>query len=77
MRRALNSGGPPIVHWLATLDRSAIDVRPYWSAFAFVTFSESLSSAAAGSRISSDDGSFAVNAASVSSFDVSVLLESR
>ncbi len=62
--RDLNSDGAPKVQLAAYGLRSAIVLRWYLAAVAAVTVTESESWAGAGLRISSEDGSLAVRAAS-------------
>ena len=64
--RVLNSGGPPSTMLLAYGLRSAIDLRWYLAAVAWVTVIESLSWAGAGFSTVSVDGSLAASAASTS-----------
>src|SRR5277367_6552879 len=73
--RVVNSDGAPSTQLLAYGLRSAIDFRWYLAAVAAVTVIASESWAGAGIRISSEDGSLAVRAASSSAvvFAVEVL----
>ena len=67
--RVLNSGGPPMIRFLATGARSGIAFRLYFVAVSLVTTSESLSSAVAGSRIVSFGSILVASAASTSAVD--------
>src|SRR5271167_1475441 len=70
--RVLNSDGAPSTQPLAYGLRSAIDLRWYLAAVAAVTVIESASWAGAGLRISSEDGSLAVSAASTAAVVLAV-----
>src|SRR5580698_9062606 len=70
--RVLNSDGAPSTQPLAYGFRSAIDFRWYLAAVAAVTVTESESWAGAGLRISSEDGSLAVSAASTAAVVLAV-----
>jgi len=64
--RVLNSGGPPSVSWEAAGPRSAMDLRWYLAAVAWVTVIASLSWAGAGLSTVRAAGSLAARAASTS-----------
>ena len=74
--RVLNSGGPPKTKSFATGARSAIDVRWYLVAVAWVTVTESLSCADEELRISTELGSLAFSSALTASVLAAVLFGS-